>query len=677
MTPTMKRLAIGLAGVFWFLHPCAAGAREVSLEVLADEEFRSEEGWQDRVRSMIAAVAGEFERRFQIGFRVTRIREWRPPPDLKSLELLAEDLDRTWERGDADMVVAFTARKDFSGVHRGCAMFRPAIVVVKSSAGTEKAIQYLTHEMAHIFGAVHLIDKESIMDLLGRGTQFDDVTSRLIALNRDRRFNTPEMPFPDERLTELIGIYQSVSDSLGMVRVRALAPRLKRMPTHPSEDPSLVRVFDHSPHYNAPEDVSLLLSRIYIDRGRFDEARRECEKALELNQYSLEAKNQLGIIERRTGNVDKALALYREVLTSRPNDARVLYNLGIAYARKGQIEDALAAYRKAVEAQPNLAEAHCNLGEIYLRQNDLEKAEDEFLLALSAAPQFALAHCNLAEVLLKKGDLEKAAAEVDRAIVLRPSLAAPYNVRGNLRCAQGRFEEAISEYRHAISLDEPNERAHFNLGNCYIELHRVGDAIRSYARALEILPEFAEAHAALGNCHLLESRPDQAATEIRKAHELGFRSATSYLNLSTALLQQEKFDEALSTARTAVEMDDKQSMAHCNIGVIHARQGDVKRALDELTQALALDPRNSDAHVNLGALYLQIGDDERALSAYQQAILADPRNGLLHNNLAVLYFRRGQFAEARQCAEKAQSLGFRLHPDFLEQLASKPTSEQK
>jgi Flp pilus assembly protein TadD len=284
-----------------------------------------------------------------------------------------------------------------------------------------------------------------------------------------------------------------------------------------------------------------------------------------------------------------------------------------------------------------LAEARNNLGEVMVRLGDIAAAEREIREALKVQPQFPLAMSNLADVLFRTKDFAGAAALAEKAAALDPALPEPWNVLGNIHHQAGRPEEAVAAYEKALALDRRHEKAHYNLGVCLFELGRVDEAELHFVTALDISPSFVEARANYGYCLLRRKRLEDGIREVEEALRQGYVSARAFLNLSLAYVQKGNFVRAAEEARRAVEKD----------------------------------PRLKDAWVQLGNLLLHEGRAKEALDLFLQAAALDPKDGPLVNNLAVCYFRAGQFEKAWVEAQKAQSLGVVLHPDFLAALKAK------
>ena len=78
------------------------------------------------------------------------------------------------------------------------------------------------------------------------------------------------------------------------------------------------------------------------------------------------------------GDLDAAIAEYREALHLKPDYADAHLNLGIALKAKGGLDGAIAAYRQALDLQPNEPKAHYNLGIALAARGNKDEAAREF-----------------------------------------------------------------------------------------------------------------------------------------------------------------------------------------------------------------------------------------------------------------------------------------------------------
>lgn len=78
------------------------------------------------------------------------------------------------------------------------------------------------------------------------------------------------------------------------------------------------------------------------------------------------------------GDLNEALALYKEANTAKPNDASILFHLGQTYLALNNIDDAVSNLEKSENIDPNAGdELHLDLGQAYLSYDMLDKAAKE------------------------------------------------------------------------------------------------------------------------------------------------------------------------------------------------------------------------------------------------------------------------------------------------------------
>ena len=73
----------------------------------------------------------------------------------------------------------------------------------------------------------------------------------------------------------------------------------------------------------------------------------------------LKQANQL----KRVGNLDKAIALYHQVIEINPNFTWAYNNLGDAFVKQGNIDNAVAFYSQSLKNNSNSAWLYYCLGE--------------------------------------------------------------------------------------------------------------------------------------------------------------------------------------------------------------------------------------------------------------------------------------------------------------------------
>jgi WD40 repeat protein/tetratricopeptide (TPR) repeat protein len=101
---------------------------------------------------------------------------------------------------------------------------------------------------------------------------------------------------------------------------------------------------------------------------------------------------------RARGDLNGALAEYREVLRRTPDDTRTHNSLGLALKETGDLDGAIAAYKEAISRKPDFANAHSNLGMAYQARGDMDGALAAYQEALRLVPKHPGAQTNIPRV---------------------------------------------------------------------------------------------------------------------------------------------------------------------------------------------------------------------------------------------------------------------------------------
>ncbi len=107
------------------------------------------------------------------------------------------------------------------------------------------------------------------------------------------------------------------------------------------------------------------------------------------------------------------------------------------------------------------------------------------------------------------------------------------------------------------------------------------------------------------------------------------------------------------------------------LGILYTNKVQPYQGEKEFLRAVAIEPDHLDGHLILGYLYFasdRLSDSERH---YKKVILLKPDYALVHNNLSVIYFHQSKYPLAWDYLNRAESLGFDIHPDFKKELIKK------
>jgi type IV pilus assembly protein PilF len=164
------------------------------------------------------------------------------------------------------------------------------------------------------------------------------------------------------------------------------------------------------------------LGLCYREKKLMAEAVTHLKRAIDLKPGYTPARNSLGRVYLEIGQVDKAIAIFKEIakdaLYATPHYP--LANLGLAYYQKGNYATALQYYHRALKLEPNFVFALHGLGKTYLAMNRGRLATAYLKKALQLAPKVAEIHFEYAEANRLAGRITQARISYENAIDVAP-----------------------------------------------------------------------------------------------------------------------------------------------------------------------------------------------------------------------------------------------------------------
>ena len=99
-------------------------------------------------------------------------------------------------------------------------------------------------------------------------------------------------------------------------------------------------------------------------------------KAIQINPNYADAHYNLGIVHKKLGEYEKAIACYEKAIQIKPDYAVVYNNLATILGELNNMPKAKKYYEKALDLNPNIKEAYLGYGNILLKLNQHKKGLD-------------------------------------------------------------------------------------------------------------------------------------------------------------------------------------------------------------------------------------------------------------------------------------------------------------
>jgi serine/threonine protein kinase/tetratricopeptide (TPR) repeat protein len=258
--------------------------------------------------------------------------------------------------------------------------------------------------------------------------------------------------------------------------------------------------------------------------GRYEQARQELERAIELQPTFEDATRLLGRVLMRLGRIDEGRAQFNKALAIRPNSSLLHSEMGLALYNASRYKEALEAFERGIAIAPNNSVTLTQAG-----------------VASSAM-----------------GDQAKALAYYERATAIQPR-PETFSSMGTIYYGQGEYQKAVNAYEAALLIRPLGSITHRNLGDAYMRLGRKDEAMRAYRQAVTR----AEAEVAV------------SPTDARALARL-------------AVYQAKAGDDAAAqrSLGQAEKIAAADPQVQLRAGVVHALAGRTERALAAIEQAI-------------------------------------------------------------------------------------------
>jgi len=302
-----------------------------------------------------------------------------------------------------------------------------------------------------------------------------------------------------------------------------------------------------------------------------------------------------------------------------------LLEQGLEHHKSGQLQEAEDVYRQVLSTEPKNADALHYLGLLAAQGNAGENGISLIEQSLSINPANAAAHGNLGNMLRDARRLDDAVKHFQKSIELEPNFAGAHNDLGRALMDLGRMEDAAQALTQSVTLEEGFLESHSNLGLVYLSLGQAERAADSFKKAIVLNANIPDLYLNYSLALQEQGKLTEAFEEIKRAEALAPDQADYAFNLATIYQGLGKIDDAITAYQRAISLDEKMFQAHCNLGAIfEGQEGQLDDAIDHYQKALAIEPNVAAVLVNLGNALQGKEQFDDAIDSYEKALAISP-----------------------------------------------------
>ena len=406
-------------------------------------------------------------------------------------------------------------------------------------------------------------------------------------------------------------------------------------------------------------DLYPTLASFYERERRWSDAAAVYEKAIRESPRSAELKTQYASALMNVGgreSLTRARDVLREMLATRPNDPRALYQLSQAERRLGDSPAAEAAARRLVAQNARSPMGYYALAMALEERRQYQAVVDALAPAVadfksrggsSQATDLGLLLPHLGFAYQELGDFEKAIGAFDEAHRLAPGDASitAYLVQANL--AAKKYAAALDLTRKARAQHADDLRFARLEAQALRQTGKPDEAVSLLQEYVRQQPDKPESYVALAQVYLDTKRGADAVKMLQDAQQKFPSDTTIPFELGAVLDKQKRFADAESAFRQVLSKDPEHAPALNYLGYMFAERGErLDESVTLLKKALEIEPDNGSYLDSLGWAYYKADKLDLAVDNLERAADQLQSNSVIQDHYGDVLFKLSRYDDA-------------------------------
>lgn len=325
-----------------------------------------------------------------------------------------------------------------------------------------------------------------------------------------------------------------------------------------------------------------------LSRNDLAAAEKAFRGVLALDPHSAAAYANLGVVEMRRKNWDRAISELHAAEKLAPRMAGIRLNVGLVEYRRANYAAAIAPLASVLRDEPNSTQARFLLGFCYAF---IGKFADSANTLEPLWPQMSNNFTYLYVLGISayhSGDTALDQKAMSRLVEVGEDKPEFHLLMGKALLNTTEFEKALAEFQKAEAVNPNLPFLHFNMGMAYYRLGKPELAEAEYRKDIVLEPDMAYNYEQLGIVYLQQGREADAEKAFREALKREPRMPTALLELAKLCQHRGDTQGALKLLNSAVELAPENQNVHFARGQVLVRLGRREEGKRELALAQKL-----------------------------------------------------------------------------------------
>jgi len=361
-------------------------------------------------------------------------------------------------------------------------------------------------------------------------------------------------------------------------------------------DEALERANKIIKHNNQHAMAWVLRSSVELKRQNYDLAIKDVNKALALDENSIEALSLKTIVLNKQGKETESLDLLSTALSKNPS-ALPLTMIKLTILEQQKDYPAMEeVYKSLQKTHASETWVYVGLAKLYTVQNRYEDAKQLLKQFVSSQPEKKEAKVLLVS-LVREIEPELAITLLNTYIKKQPEESEFRFLKVTLLLAKKQVDAAIQELQLIANLadaDENVSKAKMILANFDLQKGNRDEASKKIQGVLEKSPENEAALLLKARIDIASNDIDEAVTNLRVVLRNNPESDQALVLLAKAYMQSGSIELAEDYFRDAIEVNPNNTFAALSVAQGLMKKKDLNRTETVLLNALSNNPNNSD-----------------------------------------------------------------------------------
>ncbi len=373
----------------------------------------------------------------------------------------------------------------------------------------------------------------------------------------------------------------------------------------------------------------------------------------------------MGLSYRHLGRFDEARKYFEAGLKKDPHNASCLFNLGYIETRQGNKQRAEELFQQALRYKPDMPEALLELANLRIDAKKYDEAAPFLRKYVKVSNKPAAGYYKLAMVERDLHQDEAAARDLSVFQTLSKNQApGPYpyqnlfdyvGTRSNLS-EHDRTELDVKQITDEIAKHPDQPQNFYLLAEANLKLGNTADARQAVTQLDQLSSGDYRTQAGVGVLLARYRLYDDAVLHFQTALKANPESDDVKFDLADAFFRKRRYQEALDAANQVSEKGRQDDSYLALLGDIYTHLGDTAHATEIFRDAIHRNPDNDQYYLSLALAQLRSKDIDGAAATLRQGLARIPSSGKISWGLGVISVLEGKTPQAAERLERAVNL---------------------